>query len=232
MNLLLPSLIAIAAVDSLNPSAIALQIYLLSTPKPIARSISYILGVFSAYWLAGMLTLLGLRGLIVTMIAKVDFRFSETRIYTLQFLLGIVLLIVGLRLKPSASENPGKRPQKLTLARTFLLGMSITILELPTALPYVAAIEQIARAKLDLLTITGFLGLYNLVFVFPQIILLSIYIIFQQQSVTILGQINRSIAIWSPKILRGLLLVLGILLMIDSIAYSFGQPLLKFSQLP
>lgn len=232
MHTLLVSLVAIAALDSLNPTATALQIYLLSTPKPIARSIAFIVGVFSAYWTAGLLIILGLRSLIMTLIANTNVSFPEAHIYIIQLLIGLALLIAGLNFKTSAqSEKQEKHPKKLTLGRTFSLGLAITILEFPTALPYLAAIEQIARAKLDLFSIMGLLGVYNLIFVSPLIMLLSIYVVFHQQSAVLLHRINRSIAIWSPRILRALLLVLGILLMVDSIAYGFSLSFIKLSQL-
>ncbi len=229
MLTLLGSLVAIAALDSLNPTAITLQIYLLSTPKPIARSIAFIFGVFLTYWTAGLLAVLGLRTLVVSAISNVNSAFPESHIYTIQLLIGIALLIGGFSFNSSTQTDQGKRPKNLTLGRTFLLGMAVTMFDFPTALPYLAAIEQIARAKLDLLSITGALGLYNFIFVFPQLVLLGIYICFHQQSTILLNRINASIAIWSPKILRGLLLVLGILLIVDSVAYSFGHSLIKLS---
>jgi cytochrome c biogenesis protein CcdA len=229
MHTLLVSLVAIAALDSLNPTAIALQIYLLSTPKPIARSIAFIAGVFLAYWTAGFLVILGASKLMATVIGDAGFSLPEPYIYTIQFLIGLALSIAGFKLKTSVSADRGKRPKILTLNRTFLFGMTMTILEFPTALPYLAAIEQIAKAKLDLLTIASILGLYNLVFVLPLIILACIYIVFNRQSAILLRRINRSIAIWSPKILRALLLGLGTLLIIDSLAYIFGHPFLKLS---
>jgi hypothetical protein len=42
-------------IDSINPNAMAVQVYLLSTPKPVARSIAFILGDFVAAWLTGLL---------------------------------------------------------------------------------------------------------------------------------------------------------------------------------
>jgi cytochrome c biogenesis protein CcdA len=231
MHNLLLSLVAIAALDSLNPTAIALHIYLLSTHKPIGRSISFIVGVFLAYWTSGLLVILGLRKLIMTVISNAEISLSEPHLYTIQFLIGLALLIAGFRLNTSTSTDRAKRPKKLTSDRTFLLGMAMTVLEFPTALPYLAAIEQIARAKLDLFTIMSLLGLYNLIFVSPLIILVIIYITFQQQSATLLQRINRSIAIWAPKILRVLMLGLGFLLISDSLAYRFAQSFLKLSQL-
>jgi cytochrome c biogenesis protein CcdA len=229
MHTLLVSLVAIAALDSLNPTAIALQIYLLSTPRPIARSISFIFGVFLAYWAAGLLVILGLRQLMMTVIADTDFSLPEPYLYTIQFLIGFALLIAGCSFKTSTSADQEKRPKKLTMDRTFFMGMAMTILEFPTALPYLVAIEQIAKAKLDLFTIMSLLGLYNLVFVSPLIILVIIYIIFQQQSAILLRRINRSITIWSPQILRALMLGLGILLIIDCFAYKAAHSFLQLS---
>jgi cytochrome c biogenesis protein CcdA len=232
MHTLIGSLIAIAALDSLNPTAVALQIYLLGTPQPVPRSIAFILGVFLAYWTAGLAMILGLGQLMRSTISSMNFAWSEPYIYGIQLLLGIVLLIVGFTLNTSTQSSQNKRPKKLTADRTFLLGLAVTIWEFPTALPYLAAIEQITRAKLDLFAIMSMLGLYNSIFVLPLIILLGIYLLFHQQSTELLHRINRAIAIWSPKILRALLIGLGFLLVVDSFAYSVGRSFLKLSQLP
>jgi cytochrome c biogenesis protein CcdA len=228
---LIGSLVAIAALDSLNPTAVALQIYLLGTPQPVARSIAFILGVFLAYWTAGLSLVLGLGQLLSTVISAIDFAKYEVYLYGLQLLLGIVLLVVGFTLKSSTEPDRNKIPKKLTAGRTFLLGLAVTIWEFPTALPYLAALEQISRAKLDPVAIMSVLGIYNSIFVLPLIILLGIYLRFHHQSAELLHRINRAIARWSPKILRVLLVGLGLLLVIDSLAYSVGRSFLKFAQL-
>ncbi|WP_103670343.1 GAP family protein [Pseudanabaena sp. BC1403] len=233
MSALLPSLIAIAALDSLNPSAIALQVYLLGTTKPIPRSLAFVIGIFLAYWTSGLLAVLGLNQFIQTVIANSGISLSTPLLYTIQLLIGIILLVVGITLRIPAQTEPVKAPTKLTLARTFLLGMSVTVLELPTALPYFAAIEQIARANLDLLSIASILALYNLIFVLPPIALVVLYLLFHRQSfvLSLLQRINRSIAIYSPHILRFVLLGLGIFLIADcfshSLAFTFGNPSIK-----
>jgi cytochrome c biogenesis protein CcdA len=221
MSALLPSLIAIAALDSLNPSAIAMQVYLLGTINPILRSIAYITGIFFAYWTSGLLAVLGLNRLIQTVFVKSGFSLSTPLFYKIQFLTGLMLLVVGITLRISPQPEPVKAPKKLNLAKTFLLGMSVTILELPTALPYFAAIEQLARANLDLLSTMSILALYNLIFVLPPIALVVIYIFFHRQSfaLPLIQHFNRSIAIYSPHIIRFLILGLGIFLIADSLFY-------------
>ncbi|RUT05935.1 hypothetical protein DSM106972_031410 [Dulcicalothrix desertica PCC 7102] len=47
INLLI-SIATIALVDSINLNAMAVQIYLLGTPKPVARAITFIAGDFTA----------------------------------------------------------------------------------------------------------------------------------------------------------------------------------------
>jgi cytochrome c biogenesis protein CcdA len=233
MSALLPSLIAIAALDSLNPSAIALQVYLLGTTKPIPLSIAFVIGIFFAYWTSGLLAVLGLDRLIQTVIVNSGFSLSTPLFYIIQFLTGIILLIVGIVLRIPNQSEPVKAPKKLNLARTFLLGMSVTILELPTALPYFAAIEQIVRANLDLLSTMSILAMYNLIFVLPPIALVVIYLFFHRQSfaLSLIQRINRSITVYSPHILRLVLLGLGFFLIADSLSHSlasiFGNPSIK-----
>ncbi|MDP8935794.1 MAG: GAP family protein, partial [Cyanobacteriota bacterium] len=65
MNSLLRSLALIALIDSINPNAMAVQVYLLSTPKPVVRSIAFILGDFSATWIAGLLLTFGITRVIM-----------------------------------------------------------------------------------------------------------------------------------------------------------------------
>jgi cytochrome c biogenesis protein CcdA len=179
------------------------------------------------------LAVLGLDRLIQTVIVNSGFSLSTPLFYIIQFLTGIILLIVGVTLRIPTQSEPVKAPKKLNLARTFLLGMSVTILELPTALPYFAAIEQIVRANLDLRSTMSILALYNLIFVLPPIALVVIYLFFHRQSfaLSLIQRINCSIAIYSPHIIRFLILGLGIFLIADSLSHSlasiFGNPSIK-----
>jgi cytochrome c biogenesis protein CcdA len=219
---LLSYLVAIAAIDSLNPTATAFQVYLLTTPKPVVRSIAFITGIFLAYWTVGLLTTLGFARLI-----KLVLTTHREWVFVIQLILSIALLYTGCTLNSSASSNQPlkKKPNSLQPIHTFLLGTSVTLLEAPTAFPYLAAIERVAHAKLSLLDLAGLLGIYNLVFVMPLIGLLGIYIAFQRRSAELLKSINQAITKWSSKILGVLLLVTGTFLLADCIASILGRPL-------
>ena len=226
MNTLIAPLVAIAALDSLNPTATAIQVYLLSTPKPIVRSLLFILGVFLGNWTAGLFIVLGFGKMITTLISSAGSFLSNPIIYVLQFIIGTVMLAVGWTLNTTDEHKAVKHPKNLKPTYTFLLGLGVTIWEFPTALPYLAALERVIQARLDLLSSISVLGLYNVLFVLPLIVLLGIYIVFQESAAALLQAINRSINKFAPKILRVILIGLGAVLIIDCIAYLFGHPFL------
>ncbi|MBW4662532.1 MAG: GAP family protein [Drouetiella hepatica Uher 2000/2452] len=221
MPSLLAYLVAIAALDSLNPTTTAIQIYLLSTPKPVPRSVSFIAGVFITYWIAGLAVTLGASQLTINLPGL-----PPLLMYTLQLIIGIVLLLVGWNLNKFAGDSQeAKRPAQLTIAQTFLFGSAATLWDFPTALPYLAAIERIVRSQFDLFTTMGILAIYNIIFVLPLIVLLGLYIYLGEHSTSLMHRFNRSIQKWGPRILRVLLIGLGILLIADCIAFALGHPI-------
>lgn len=141
---LLTYLGVIALADSINPTATILQIYLLSTPNPVKRSITFILGVFLAYFIAGCLFALGFTKLIENII-----NYIGSFIYILQFLIGVAMIVFALSINPSSSEKAIDKPKVTNPINTFLLGLSVTFLEAPTAFPYIIAIERIVQSKLS-----------------------------------------------------------------------------------
>jgi cytochrome c biogenesis protein CcdA len=215
VNTLLVALLAIAALDSLNPTANILQIYLLSTPKPVVRSLTFIFGVFATYWFAGVLAAFGL----TRMIAKAMDGFGWF-VYDLQLIVGCVLIAVGATMTQSFEKPAGyKRPKSLAPLNTFLLGVAVTSWEFPLAIPYIAAIDRLVRAKVALSELLELLLLYSLIFVLPQIVLLALYIFNRDRSAALLDKIGQQIVKWSFKVLRIFLVVLGFVLIVDSIAY-------------
>ena len=222
MPSLLAYLVAIAALDSLNPTTTAFQIYLLSTSKPVFRSISFIAGVFVTNWAAGFAVVLGLGRL------NINFQLPALALYIIQLIIGIVLFLVGWNLKESAPDaQKTKRPTQLTVVQAFLVGGAATLWDFPTALPYLAAIERISKMQVDLLTTGSILAIYNTIYVLPLIALLGIYLYLGDRSVALISAINRSIQKWGHKILRTLLIGLGIFLVVDAIAFLLRQPIFQ-----
>jgi cytochrome c biogenesis protein CcdA len=196
----------------------AVQVYLLSTPKPVVRSIAFILGDFSAAWIAGLLLTFG-----ITQVITQIFNFLGDVIYVLQFILGVVLIVIGYHLSKFANQlTTTKRPRSLKPIHTFQLGATMAFVEAPTALPYLAAIEQITREDLQVTEVLGVLAFYNLIFVFPLIVLLGMYLVLRNRAATLLKNIHQSVTKWFPKIMCVILIVLGFVLIADCIAHILG----------
>lgn len=215
---LLISIGAIALIDSINPNAMAVQIYLLSTPKPVARAIAFIAGDFAASWIAGVLLSFGISQFIQRVFSKLG-----SAIFILQFAIGAALLYLGFNLHKFLPQPQTKRPKSLAPHSTFILGATIAFVEAPTALPYLAAIERITRANLELPQIMGAIAFYNLIFVLPLIALLSIYLTLRNRSSELLTKIHQFVTKWFPKIIKFILIGLGLWLIGDCIAYLFGK---------
>jgi cytochrome c biogenesis protein CcdA len=123
---LLTYLSVIALADSINPTATILQIYLLSTPNPVRRSVAFIVGVFIAYFIAGWLFALGFAKLIENLIGYIGLF-----IYVIQFVIGAVMIGFALTMNSSSSQRSINKPKVNKAINTFLLGLSVTFLEAP-----------------------------------------------------------------------------------------------------
>lgn len=220
--LLLP-LVGIAMLDSLNPSLFVAQFYLLTTPRPVPRILSYIAGILAVNLGGGLLILGGMRRFVADLLALA----SPDLLHGLLFALGVGLIVFGLRSGATADESQAKQPRSLHPAHTFVLGMVVMLNELTTALPYFVAIERIAQAGLD--HVGNFLALllYNAVFALPLVAFLVLLVVFRQRFADQLGRVTRWVRVWTPRVVKYGALACGAALVLNAVAYlATGVPLL------
>lgn len=218
---LLGTLAAIALLDSINPNAMAVQIYLLSTPKPIPRSIAFIFGDFLAAWISGMLIALGMMQLVANFFDRLG-----DLLYVMQFIIGVALVILGWNIGKLMQQSKAKRPKSLKPTATFLFGLTMALVEAPTALPFLVAIERITQIDPTLVQLALLLLFYVLVFIFPLVVLVAVYYFSQNRESRILLNIQAFVNRWFPILFRYLLIVFGVILILDSIAHGFGRSLI------
>lgn len=221
MNNLFLTLAAIALVDSINPNAMAVQIYLLTTPKPTARSIAFIFGDFLAAWIAGFVITLGMAQIITHVLDRLS-AFS----LVLQLVLGIALITAGYYIGKISRTPSAKRPKSIKPIHTFFFGLTMAFVETPTALPYLAAIERINRANLSMFGLIAALTFYCLIFVLPLIGLLVISTVLQERGARLLKRIQQIVNQWFPRSFQAILIGFGIVLIIDSVMHLFGRSIL------
>lgn len=169
---MLLSLLALALVDSINPSAIVVTLYLLSRERATTQVAVYIGSIFSTYLLLGVLMMSGLAALLPS-IAQI---FSGRIGFILQACVGLAMLVYALRAPRAAAPAP--QPAASTYAALAMLGVTVTTMELPTAVPYFGAIALLTASELTMATWLPLLILYNAIFVLPPILLVAGHLAF------------------------------------------------------
>lgn len=193
------SLVGIALFDSLNPSLFLAQFYLIATPKPVPRLLSYIAGVLVVNFFSGLLLLSGAQALMATFLQNL----GGGILYGSQLVLGLGLLLFGISFGASSKTNhEPKKPRSLSPAHTFLLGMVVMFNEITTALPYFFAVERISSAQLPVFGDLLALVLYNLVFALPLLGFLMLFLIFRQRFAGKLERVGQAVQRWTPRIVK------------------------------
>lgn len=212
----LAPLFGLALLDSVNPSALAVTIYLILGGGGYARRVLvYMSAVFLSYLAAGVLLMLGLGSVWGSVDGPVA--------YAVQGVVGALLLGYALFAPGKGKPRKGgvRLPRSLGLAPVFLLGVTVTAVEFSTAFPYLGAVAILTDASLPLEQWLPVLVGYNAIFVLPPLLLLAAYSVFGAR---LRGRMER----WRERLEAGtretLLWILGIVgffLLADALA-RFG----------
>jgi cytochrome c biogenesis protein CcdA len=214
---LLPAIVGLAVVDSINPSALLATIVLLLRGRRARPLVAvYVVAVLATYFAIGAVLTLGL-GLTPEAVVESD------AVYLVQGFLGAVMLAYAL-LAPNRQRKHGPaQPPSLPMATrpmaVFALGMAVTVLELPTALPYLAAVGALTRADLAVTEWLPLLVLYNLIFVLPPLALLAGHVAFGQRADAVLGQLRQRLGRAAKEGFLWLLGLVGFFLLADALGH-------------
>ncbi len=228
---LLTILFPIALLDSVSivPLCIVVLVVLLAGPKPVLKSAAFILGIFVSYLACGVLVLLGLESVLDEVRAYTIrlWKSPETEELILQILIGIVLCAVGLRMA-LRGKKPTRQPVAIgmTTLQALGAGAALTIVGLPGAVPYLAAIDLVLREHLSLSREIVVLAYYNVVFVAPLAAIVGLRRVLGDRSQRFLDGTRRFLDTWGQRIIVVLLIVLGTVLIADGIGWFFDYPLI------
>ena len=182
-KLLLPLLSVSALVDSINPCAFSILIltvaFLLSIgqirKKVLAIGLTYIFGIFAAYMLIGL-------GILQTLHIFDTPHFMSKVGAWLLIVLGLINLIneffpkfpIKLKIPDGAHRSMAVLIEKASLPTAFLLGALVGLCEFPcTGGPYLMVLGLL-HDQSTYMGGFGYLLLYNVIFVLPLIVLLSL----------------------------------------------------------
>jgi cytochrome c biogenesis protein CcdA len=214
---LLPAIVGLAVVDSINPSALLATVVLLLRGRSARPLVAvYLVAVLVTYFAIGLALTLGL-GLTPQAVIESD------PAYLAQGVLGAGMLAYAV-LAPNRRGGPGavehrRLPTASRPLAVFALGMAVTILELPTALPYLGAIGAITRADLAVAAWLPLLVIYNLIFVLPPLVLLAGHVALDERAGTMLERLRRRLGAVAREGLLWLLGLVGFFLLVDALRH-------------
>lgn len=183
-TLTIPILVGAAVIDSINPCAFGVLIFLLTylfkavpdRRRILAHGMAYIIGVFLTYLAAGLLLLPILQ------------QFGKTATGVYLAIAGLLIVFGLLEIKdffwygkgpslailPSAARRIEYYTQKVNgrISISFFLGVFVALVELPcTGAVYLGVLALVALSGLQVGTFT-MLVVYNLIFVLPLVVIL------------------------------------------------------------
>jgi cytochrome c biogenesis protein CcdA len=157
--------VSIGLVDSLNPSTVIPALYLASGTAPARRTLEFAFGLLAVNMLGGAFLLFGPGRIAVAALPHP----GKHAVHLLELGLGagaviaaiaVWLLRARLRSWQARAAHPGQR-----MAMTS--GAVIAAVELPTAVPYLAAIAVVSEARAGTVEGVALLALFNLAFIAP-----------------------------------------------------------------
>ncbi len=221
--------IALLDSTSIIPLCIVILVILLGGPSPLFRSTALLAGIFVTYLVCGLLVLFGLQSVFDTINAyalKV-WQDPNTAELIFQILIGFVLVVLGLRIAQARKQQVEKKaPTAMTARRAFLTGAGMTIVGMPGAVPYLAAIDLILRSDLTTRQAVMILVVYNIVFVAPLATIVALRMVLGERSQGLLYSVRGFFDRWGQRLIVSLMLVLGALLIMDGVGWFLGTPLI------
>lgn len=221
MLALLALLVSIAAADSLNPSTLAPALYFAIGPHGKRDVATFTLGVFAVSFAGGLALTFGPGQALLARVSKP----SPHTVHLIELVAGGAALPAAavlwrVRARFAARLAGEKQPSGRS---AWLVGAGIMAVELPTAVPYLAAIAAIVESGHSDITQIVLVLLYNVVFVAPLIVLFAVLALTGARGAQIAARARVQLDLWAPKIAPAALGVASVvLLMLGAIGLARG----------
>ncbi len=151
--------------DSLNPTTLGPAMYLVTIDHPRRRLSEFMAGVFAVNLLGGLVIMLGPGQLLLSLVPKPD----PTTKHIIELVAGAALIVIAVLLWSGRQALGRRKPPVFKGNRRsgVWLGAGIAAVELPTALPYFAAIAVIVGSDAAIPGQVAALLVYNAAFLAP-----------------------------------------------------------------
>ena len=231
MSTLLALLTPIALINSLAtlPASMAGVVASLGSRQPYLTAIAFIAGKFVPLFLFGLLLAIGLDTAFdrLKVTAQGVWRDPGVFLVSAQLIIGAAMLFLGYHLTRASEQRPdNKSTAGMTPMGVFSVVAGATLLGLPGALFYFAAVDQILRADLTVTGIVNAILFYNVVYLSPLILILLMRWLFGARADPLFSALTRFFQRWGKHLVSFGLYCLGGVLVADAVGWFTGFPLL------
>jgi cytochrome c biogenesis protein CcdA len=202
--------VGIGLVDSANPATIVPALYLAAGPGAVKSLAGFLAGVFVTNLALGVLIALGPGEAVRRHIPHAG---AHTR-HLLELTAGGLLLIVAAVLwwqRGRLSRHIASGTKHLD-RNSLLLGAGIAVVELPTALPYFAAIAVVVGSGQSAANQVLLLAVFNACFLLPVAAMLGLRMLAGERSAAWLARVRAHVDRWLATLAPGLVALAGLAL--------------------
>lgn len=200
--------ISIGIADSLNPTTIAPALYIATGERARGRVAEFTLAVFAVYFLGGAAIAVGAGQLVRSLLPHPHHHISNfVEIAVGAALIAGAALLWRYRRRLADRDPPDFDPHGRS---SWVLGASITAVELPTAFPYFAAIAAIIGSDLGPVRELVLLLLFNVCFILPLLAIVATLTFAPNRADRLLATGREFLQRHWPAVVAGLALVAGL----------------------
>jgi cytochrome c biogenesis protein CcdA len=187
--------------DSLNPATIAAAIVIAGNKRPTARVLAFATGTGVTYFVGGVVLVLAPAALLNALMHPKP----STRTHVAEIVIGVLALAFAAWMARQPTEKVTKHlPTNVSVLGAFSLGAAITVVDLPTALMYFAAIALTVGAGLTKPERIGLLVVFNIAYVAPLLLIAALVGVLGKRATPILVRMNELVARWGPRVLMAI----------------------------
>jgi cytochrome c biogenesis protein CcdA len=202
--------IGIGLLDSANPATVVPALYLAAGPNGVKSLAGFLAGFAAANMGLGVVIALGPGDAIKRHVPHAG---DHTK-HVVELAAGGVLLVVAAALwwqRHRVSDQVAAGTKHLD-RNSLLLGAGIAVVEVPTAIPYFAAIAVVVGSGQPAATQVLLLAVFNLCFLLPVLILLGLRMLAGERSRAWLFRLRGRIDAWLATLAPALVALVGLVL--------------------
>jgi hypothetical protein len=196
--------LTLAFLDSLNPFSIAAMAIVIAGQASLSRGIVFIFTTFLMYFLGGILILSGWAAALKALLPHITPMMATIGWIGLAAACWIGAGMLWIK-SPDAGEVPSSSPTAKALFGVFVFAFGSTVSDLPTAVPYFAAVPMILATQSSPVILGLWLAFYSLIYVSPLILLLWLRLLARSKFEPLIGKIRHGMDLllrrWCPPLL-------------------------------